>query len=96
MSAELSVPEAVLATLEAELTEAPYTEEEVYDSDDEETRTILGRIPIDWYPSRYVLEMHPCSALDLSSATLADFGGVNGWISEIICVEKRRSLENAG
>lgn len=89
ISAQLSVPEAVLAALEAELTKAPRTgDSQVYDSDDEETRTILGYIPINWYPARYVLEVCPCSAMDFLYAAAVDFGGVNGWILEIVCVEK--------
>lgn len=69
----------------------------MYDSDDEETHSILKRISPGWYPSKYVLEMCPCSASDLSGAgSVVDFGGVNGWTLEVVCVEEVRIFENGG
>jgi hypothetical protein len=48
-------------------------------------------MPSAWYQNIYVMEIRPC---DFSS--VADFGGINGWIEELILVKGRRVLEDGG
>ncbi|KAF8964368.1 kinase-like domain-containing protein [Flammula alnicola] len=66
ITSQLSVPECILARLENELTEVPAPYSLVYDSDDEETRTIRRRLPKTWAANNYVMEMRPCDRADLS------------------------------
>ena len=68
----------------------------IHDSDDEETRTVEQSLPDIWYPKGYVAEVRLCSAADFSGGTEVDFSGTHGWISDMIQVEKVRTMEDGG
>jgi len=90
------VPECTVASIEAVLTNILNPYAIVYDSDDEETRTIEQSLPVNWYPKNYVAEVRLCGVADLSGGTAVDFSDMHGWLPEMIRLEKVRSMEDGG
>lgn len=66
----------------------------MYDSDDEETRTIEQSLPAIWYPENYVAEVRLCGVADLSGEAAVDFSDMHGWLPEMMRLEKVRRMED--
>ena len=77
------------------LTKASFSLGGVYDSDDEEARTIKRRLPKLWYTHCYVVELGLYSAANFLDGMIeANFSGTHGWMLEMIQVEEMRKMEN--
>ena len=69
----------------------------VYDSDNEETRTIKRRLPKVCSTNNYVVELGLCGTTNFlgDSETSTNFSDMHGWISEMTQVIKdMRKMEN--
>ncbi|KAF9000490.1 hypothetical protein BDQ17DRAFT_676376 [Cyathus striatus] len=95
MQATTSIPNDVLTSLESQLLEAsPGHYQEMYDSDDDETRTVYERFPKILDRIVAVMEMGTCDVADLIDGTGINNSGRNGWNLELTYVDEIRGQEN--